>query len=85
MTQDAFTELSSTKKTVQNDRFKLRAYAVAGVRECWLVLGLEKTIQVHRQPAREQFAECAVHGPGGSLSSMAVPSFTVDLASLFAA
>ena len=66
------------------DRSKLRAYAGAGVKECWLVLGPEMKIEVHRQPVGEQFAECAVHGPGGSLTSTAVPSFTVDLASLFA-
>ena len=67
------------------DRSKLRAYASAGVKECWLVLGPEKKIEVHRQPAGEQFAECAVHGPGGSLTSAAVPGFTVDLGSLFGA
>ena len=67
------------------DRSKLRAYASAGVKECWLVLGPEKQIEVHRQPQGEQYAEHAIHGPGGSVASTAVPSFTVDLASLFAA
>lgn len=67
------------------DGSKLRAYARAGVKECWLVLGPEKTIEVHRQPVGEQFAEWAVHGPGGSLTSTSVPSFTVDVASLFVA
>jgi Uma2 family endonuclease len=67
------------------DRTKLRAYAGAGVKECWLVLGPEKQIEVHRQPQGEQFAEHAVHGPGGSLTSAVVPGFTVDLDSLFAA
>lgn len=66
------------------DRLKLRAYAGAGVKECWLVLGPEKKVEVHRLPAGEQFAECTVHGPGGWLTSRAVPSFRVDLASLFA-
>ena len=65
------------------DRSKLRAYAAAGVKECWLVLGPEQKIEVHRRPAGERFAKCAVHGPGGSLTSSAVPSFTVDLTSLF--
>ena len=51
------------------DRSKLRAYASAGVKECWLVLGPEKQIEVHRQPQGEQFAEHALHGPGGSLNS----------------
>lgn len=67
------------------DRSKLRAYTSAGVKECWLVLGPGKQIEVHRQPQGEQFAEKVVQGPGGSLTSTAVPSFTVDLASLFAA
>ena len=67
------------------DRSKLRAYAIAGVKECWLVLGPEKQIEVHRQPQGEQFAERALHGPGGSLNSTAVPSFTVEMDSLFMA
>ena len=67
------------------DRSKLRAYASAGVKECWLVLGPEKQIEVHRQPQGEQYAERSVHGPGGSVTSTAVPGFTVDVAGLFAA
>ncbi len=67
------------------DRSKLRAYASAGVKECWLVLEVGKSIEVHRQPAGEQFAECIVHGPGELLVTTSVPSFTLDIASLFAA
>lgn len=67
------------------DRSKLRAYASAGVKEVWLVLGPEKQIEVHRQPQGEQFAEHAIHGPDGSVTSRAIPGFTVDLAELFAA
>ena len=67
------------------DRSKLRAYASAGVKECWLVLGPEKQIEVHRQPQGEQFAEHALHGPGGSLTSAVAPGFTVELDRLFEA
>ena len=67
------------------DRAKLRAYAKAEVKECWLVLGPEKRIEVHRQPSGEQFAEVTAHGPGGTISSAAVPGFTVDLTRLFEA
>ncbi|MSU59331.1 MAG: Uma2 family endonuclease [Pedosphaera sp.] len=67
------------------DRSKLRAYASAGVKECWLVLGPEKQIEVHRQPQGGQFVEHAVHGPGGTLTSAAAPGFTVELDRLFAA
>lgn len=66
------------------DRSKLRAYARAGVKECWLVLGPEKQIEVHRQPQGEQFAEHTLHGPGGSLTSAVLPSLTVELDNLFA-
>src|SRR5216117_2359810 len=66
------------------DRSKLRAYANAGVKECWFVLAQDNQIEVHRQPAGEQFAECAVHGPGGRLTSSAVPEIALDLDVLFA-
>ena len=39
----------------------------------------------HRQPQGEQYAERTFHGPGGSVTSTAVSSFAVDLASFFAA
>ena len=67
------------------DRSKLRAYAAAGVKECWLVLGPEKQIEVHRQPRGEQFAERAIQGSGARLTSTAVSTFTVELDGLFSA
>ena len=66
------------------DRAKLRAYAGAGVEECWLVLGPEKQIEVHRRPVGDQFAERSVHGPGERLISATVPEFCVELDVLFA-
>ena len=66
------------------DRSKLRAYATAGVKECWLVLAPEKQIEVHRHPQGEQFAEHVLHGPGGTVTSAVVPSFEVELDRLFA-
>jgi Uma2 family endonuclease len=65
------------------DRSKLRAYAEAGVKECWLVLAPEKQIEVYRQPSRDQYAERSVHGPGGVLTSRAVAGLNVDLKALF--
>jgi Uma2 family endonuclease len=66
------------------DRSKLRAYANAGVKECWFVLAQNNQIEVHRQPAGDQFAERAVRGPGGQLASSAVPEIALDLDVLFA-
>jgi Uma2 family endonuclease len=66
------------------DRSKLRAYANAGVKECWLVLGPEKKIEVYRQPKDGQFTEHAQYGPGGTLASAALPEFTLSLDAFFA-
>jgi len=66
------------------DRSKLRAYASAGVKECWLILGPEKQIEVYRQPKDGQFTEHALHGPGGTLASSASPEFTLSLDAFFA-
>jgi Uma2 family endonuclease len=66
------------------DRSKLRAYAGAGVKECWLVLGPAKQIEVHRQPSGGQFTQRNFSGTGHRLMSAAVPGFAVDLSSLFA-
>ena len=66
------------------DRSKLRAYATAGVKECWFVLGPEKQIEVYQQPKDGRFAEHSLHGPGGTLTSAALPEFTLPLDALFA-
>ena len=65
------------------DRSKLRAYAAAGVKECWLVLGPEKQIEVYRQPKDGQFIEHSLHGPDGVLACAALPEFTLSLDALF--
>ena len=49
------------------------------------MLAPEKQIEVHRQPQGEQFAEHAVHGPGGTLTSAAMPGLMAELDRIFAA
>jgi Uma2 family endonuclease len=66
------------------DRSKLRAYAVAGVKEVWLILVPERQIELHCHPAGERFRESVLHGPGGRLTSSVLPQFVVELDSLFA-
>lgn len=65
------------------DRSKLRAYAEADVKDCWLVLVPEKQIEVFRQPSKGQFAERSLQGPAGALASSSVPAVQVELAALF--
>ncbi len=65
------------------DRSKLRAYAAANVKECWLVLGPEKRIEVHRTPAGELFLEKTEFGPGGTAASQSVPALRLSLEKFF--
>jgi Uma2 family endonuclease len=65
------------------DQLKLRAYASAGVRECWFVLGRERKVEVYSKPKDGQFTEYAVHGPGGTINSSALPDFRLDLDAFF--
>jgi Uma2 family endonuclease len=65
------------------DRSKLPAYAVAAVKECWLVLVPEKKIEVYQQPKDGQFLARTDHGPGGTLTSAALPGFTLSLDAFF--
>ena len=67
------------------DRWKIRAYAQAGVKEVWIVLGPEAKVEVYRQPSGDGFAERHVQGPGGQLSSSVLPRFQLDLDALFRA
>ena len=66
------------------DRSKLRAYASAGVKECWFVLGPEKQIEIHHKPMDEQFTQRTLHGPSGQVTSVGVPGISVELDTLFA-
>src|SRR5688572_13261735 len=65
------------------DRSKLRAYASAGVKECWLLLGPEKQIETYREPKGGEFATRAIYGPGGTIISATVPGLTLSLDTLF--
>jgi Uma2 family endonuclease len=65
------------------DRSKLRAYATANVKECWLVLGPEKQIEVYWSPLNGEFSRKSIFGPGGELQSQALSEVRVELEPLF--
>jgi Uma2 family endonuclease len=65
------------------DRFKLRSYALAGVKECWLVLGPEKQIEVFRYPKSGEFTHRSVHGLAEAITSAVSPPLTILLEALF--
>lgn len=66
------------------DRSRLRAYATAGVKECWLVLALERQIEVYRKPHGENYAEKLVFHADQRLVSSALPAVAVNVAEVTA-
>jgi Uma2 family endonuclease len=67
------------------DREKLSAYAAAGVKEAWLVLGPEHQVEVFRRPEAGRYAESQVLTPDSILASTTLPGITVPLSELFRA
>jgi Uma2 family endonuclease len=67
------------------DRSKLRAYAAAGVKEVWLVLGPERQVELYRKPVNGTYSEKSVSASAGQVTSQAVAEVSVDLEQLFRA
>lgn len=65
------------------DRKKLKAYALAGVKECWLVLVPEKQVEVYRRPNGASYLEQTTVLDGSPLTCANLPQITVDLHLLF--
>jgi Uma2 family endonuclease len=65
------------------DRSKLRAYAGGNIKECWLILGPEKQIEIYTDPKNGSFAAMQKLNVGETARSNAVPEISIDLESLF--
>jgi Uma2 family endonuclease len=65
------------------DRSKLKAYASAGVKECWLVLGPEKQIEVYREPANGEFLQKKIYDSDEVVASVSVPEFSLGVTEVF--
>lgn len=66
------------------DRSKLRAYATAGVEECWLVLAPEKQIETYRRPEAGAYLERVVHGTGDTVTSPVLSGLRLSVDDVFA-
>ena len=69
--------------TDEYDRSKLRAYAVAGVKEAWLVLGADKCIEVFRRPASGVYVDKRTFNHSGVAVCESLPHVVIDLDQLF--
>jgi Uma2 family endonuclease len=64
------------------DRENARLYAEAGVREYWIVLGLERCIEVYRQPENGRYQQTRTFGPGESVECLAAQMIRFEVSSL---
>ncbi len=65
------------------DHSKLSAYASAGVKECWFVLGDVQKIEVYRDPVERAYTQFMILGPEGSISSAVAPANVIALKEIF--
>jgi Uma2 family endonuclease len=73
------------KSSLDDDRRELAPlFAEAGIPEYWIVNCLEHCIEVHRQPAGEEYAEQFSVDVGERISPLIAPQAVLDVAALFA-
>ena len=62
-----------------SDREMVKAYAEAGVAECWLVLAKKKEIERYTRPEGGKYAQCQVFRTGDTLKSEIQPGAVVTI------
>lgn len=60
-------------------RDKMRAYALAGIREFWILNLEENVVEVFRGPEGEQFSQTSRVGTGETLSPLAFPDVVITI------
>lgn len=65
------------------DRSKLRAYASAGVKECWLALVPEQTVECFSQPQDGEYTRQETRRSGEKISISTIPSCTFEVNEIF--
>jgi Uma2 family endonuclease len=80
-TAELVVEVAVTSR--EYDRTKTRAYAQAGVKEFWLVIGPEQQIEVFRTPVAGQFTSTCVLGVTNELTAETLPGIRLSPSQLF--
>ena len=66
-----------------SDREMIKAYAEAGVEECWLVLARKREIECYSRPAAGAYQQLRCLGVEDTLTSAVLPGVSITVASLF--
>ena len=66
-----------------SDREMIKAYAEAGVEECWLVLARKREIECYSRPQAGSYQEVRSRGADDTLTSEVLPGVSISVGSLF--
>jgi len=66
-----------------SDREMIKAYAEAGVPECWLVLAKRQEIERCTRPSGGVYTQCRVFGRGEEIQAETLPSVKMQMDRLF--
>jgi len=65
------------------DRSLTSLYAEAGVEEYWIVLPVERRVEVYRRPANGSYLDCLIVEGAAALDCSSLPEIRVNLSELF--
>jgi len=81
--EDVLLVVEVSDASLQYDRdLKLRAYAGAGVPECWIVNLPEQQIEVYRDPAGDEYLLRHIRRSGETVEALAAPGVALAVAEL---
>ena len=69
--------------SIDLDRENASLYAEAGVKEYWIVLGLERQVEVYRRPEGGRYQERTLIGLDSTLECGSIPGLSVRIGELF--
>jgi Uma2 family endonuclease len=65
------------------DRANAALYAEAGIKEYWIILAIERRVEVYRQPVQGRYQECFTSGPDDAIECLALPGVHIHVSELF--
>jgi Uma2 family endonuclease len=65
------------------DRENASLYAEAGVKEYWIILGLERKVEIYRQPKNGRYQESEIAGENSLLRCKSVPAVQIKASALW--
>jgi Uma2 family endonuclease len=83
--EDVLLAVEVADTTARFDRLvKARLYARAGIAEFWLLLTMDGSVEIYREPGSDGYASMARRGPGQTVSPLAFPDLDFTVADFFA-